>query len=156
MTKSIKNKVNATAKSKPEVTERQMLSNAEDLKLKEKEFHSDMRNYESYTNPLYEHSIKPRSLNIQDSFLNNCRHEKTKVKVTLSNSIDETGIIVAFDSWAIIMNNETSSQFLIMKSAIQKIVPIRSVNYIFNDIHRPYISDGKICIDYTGDPRYQR
>lgn len=86
---------------------------------------------------------------MQDSFLNNCRHDHTVVEIFLTGNIIDTGKIVGFDVNTIIMEYDDKSQYLIMKAAIIKIIPKNSVNYIFNDNYKcpNYIAD------YSGDEK---
>jgi RNA chaperone Hfq len=88
--------------------------------------------------------IKMNSM--QDSFLNNCRHDRAVIDISLVDKTNETGIIVGFDVNTIIMENEQKYQFLIMKSAIIKIKPIKFVNYIFNDHYK----NQNGLFDYSG------
>lgn len=83
---------------------------------------------------------------MQDSFLNNCRHDRTIVEVGLSDHTTEKGYIVGFDMNTIIMENDDKYQYLIMKSAITKIKPIKSVNYIFNSNYKT----SNLLFDYSG------
>lgn len=84
---------------------------------------------------------------MQDSFLNNCRHDRTILEISLVDSTKETGVIVGFDVNTLIMENSEKFQFLIMKSAVIKIKPTRFVNYIFNDNYK-YMN---VVFDYSGD-----
>lgn len=80
---------------------------------------------------------------MQDSFLNNCRHDHTIVEIFLTGNIIDTGVVVGFDVNTLIMENDDKSQYLIMKSAIIKIIPKKRVNYIFNDNYK--------CSNYIAD-----
>ena len=83
---------------------------------------------------------------MQDSFLNNCRHDRVVIEIDLIDRTKEKGIIVGFDVNTIIMENDHKYQFLIMKSAIVKIMPTNSVNYIFNDNYKC----SSVQFDYSG------
>ncbi len=83
---------------------------------------------------------------MQDSFLNNCRHDRAVIEISLVDHTKEKGVIVGFDVNSIIMENEQKYQFLIMKSAIIKIIPTKFVNYIFNDNYKCM----NMILDYSG------
>lgn len=84
---------------------------------------------------------------MQDGFLNNCRHDRTVLEISLVDSTVETGVIVGFDVNTLIMETEEKFQYLIMKSAIIKIKPTKFVNYIFNDNYK-YMN---VLFDYSGE-----
>lgn len=98
----------------------------------------------NYNNNINSPKIKINSM--QDSFLNNCRHDRTIIEVSLSDRTIEKGYIVGFDMNTIIMENDDKYQYLIMKSAITKIKPIKSVNYIFNSNYKT----SNLLFDYSG------
>lgn len=86
--------------------------------------------------------------NMQNSFINCCRHEKMQVKVYLLDKTSEIGQIVGYDNSTLIMSNDSKGQFLIMKSSISKIIPEKVVNYIFNNDYR-YLGDYCSEINYN-------
>ena len=64
------------------------------------------------------------TLNIQDSFLNQARRDRTTVKVHLVDSSDIEGKITAFDNFTLIItDDEQPQQYLIYKHAIATITP---------------------------------
>ncbi|MHB1485194.1 MAG: RNA chaperone Hfq [Saccharofermentanales bacterium] len=95
----------------------------------------------------YNGSSRLKINNMQDSFLNNCRHDHTIVEIHLIGNITDTGVIVGFDMNTLIMEYEDKSQYLIMKSAIIKIIPKKRVNYIFNDNYKC----PNFIADYSGN-----
>lgn len=126
--------------------------NGDNLKESEYKFHQSQ-----FTSSGQEEAGIPSSYNsagpsrmkfnsMQDSFLNNCRHDRAVIEISLIDNTKEKGVIVGFDVNTIIMENELRYQFLIMKSAIVKIVPLKSVNYIFNDNYRGV----NVLFDYSG------
>ena len=68
------------------------------------------------------------SMNLQDTFLNNMRKEKTSVKINLLNGNSLFGVIQGFDSFAIFLKNK--HQELIYKHAIATIVPVQAISQI--------------------------
>ncbi|MHB1452569.1 MAG: RNA chaperone Hfq [Saccharofermentanales bacterium] len=118
----------------------------------EKEFHYSM-NFDRYsTKSCHDQTIhKQRAVNITDSFINSCRHERTELTVTLSDNTEEAGIIIAFDHSCIIMNNNITMQFLIMRNCIVKIVPMSDVDFIFRDSYNTTFKNDKEFINYSGN-----
>ncbi len=117
------------------------------LKDEETSFHKtqkDIYNSKYNQSENYNHA-KSKPFSIQDAFLNNCRHEKIEVSVSLTNSTNESGIIIGFDSNVIILANGNGCQFMIMKSGIIIIKPVKSVNYIFNDLYKSNNYYNSIC-----------
>ena len=72
--------------------------------------------------------------NLQDSFLNHLRKDRTPVVVYLTNGVRLKGVIKAFDNFVLVLK-ETSQQ-LIYKHAISTIVPEREVDLRFEDGER--------------------
>jgi host factor-I protein len=66
-----------------------------------------------------------RSQNLQDSYLNQLRKDKTPVIVYLTNGVRLRGVIKGFDSFVILLEENTQS--LIYKHAISTIVPERNI-----------------------------
>ena len=70
------------------------------------------------------------TLNIQDSFLNQARRDRTTVKVHLVDSSDIEGKIAAFDNFTLIISDdEQPQQYLIYKHAIATITPSGRVRW---------------------------
>ena len=65
-------------------------------------------------------------LNLQDSFLNSTRRDRTPVTVFLVNGFQLRGIVRGFDSFVVVLDSEGKQQ-MIYKHAISTIVPIRPV-----------------------------
>jgi len=66
-----------------------------------------------------------KSNSFQDNFLNIARKEKIPVSVYLINGIKLQGTVETFDSYALILKNNTSQ--MIYKHAISTIVPAREI-----------------------------
>ncbi|MEW6215031.1 MAG: RNA chaperone Hfq [Nitrospirota bacterium] len=72
-----------------------------------------------------------RSQNIQDNYLNQLRKDKTPVVVYLTNGVRLKGVIEGFDSFVILLKENTHS--LIYKHAVSTIVPERDIDIRFED-----------------------
>ncbi|MFZ8952446.1 MAG: RNA chaperone Hfq [Gammaproteobacteria bacterium] len=66
-----------------------------------------------------------KSNSLQDNFLNIARKEKIPVSIYLINGIKLQGTLENFDSYALILKNNTSQ--MIYKHAISTIVPAREI-----------------------------
>jgi len=69
--------------------------------------------------------------NLQDSYLNQLRKDKTPVVVYLTNGVRLRGVIKAIDNFVLVLK-ETSQQ-LIYKHAISTIVPEKDVDLRFEE-----------------------
>ncbi len=70
-----------------------------------------------------------KSLNLQDTYLNQLRREKTPVIIYLTNGVRLKGVIKGFDNFVILVKD--ISQSLIYKHAVSTIVPERDVELDF-------------------------
>ena len=70
-----------------------------------------------------------KSLNLQDTYLNQLRREKTPVVIYLTNGVRLKGVIKGFDNFVILLKD--ISQSLIYKHAVSTIVPERDVELDF-------------------------
>lgn len=68
-----------------------------------------------------------KSINIQDTFLNQLRKESIPVTVYLTNGFQIRGIIRAFDNFTIIIDSEGRQQ-MVYKHAISTFTPQRAVS----------------------------
>ncbi len=66
-----------------------------------------------------------KSQNLQDNYLNQLRKDKTAVVVYLTNGVRLKGVIKSFDSFVILLEENTQS--LIYKHAVSTIVPERNI-----------------------------
>ena len=70
------------------------------------------------------------ALNIQDSFLNQARRDRTQVTVHLIDGCDLAGKITAFDNFTVIVtDDDQQKQYLIYKHAIGMITPSAKVRW---------------------------
>ena len=73
-----------------------------------------------------------KSINIQDTFLNQLRKDNIPVTVFLMNGFQIRGIIKAFDNFTIIIESEGRQQ-MVYKHAISTFVPQRNVTLMQQD-----------------------
>ena len=71
--------------------------------------------------------------NIQDTFLNTVRKDKTPITIYLVSGVKLTGKIRSFDKYSVLLENNSQEQ-LIFKHAISTVVSNRSV---MHTDHRP-------------------
>ncbi len=76
--------------------------------------------------------------NIQDTFLNTVRKDKTPITIYLVSGVKLTGKIRSFDKYSVLLENNSQEQ-LIFKHAISTVVSNRSV---LHPDHRPGIAAG--------------
>lgn len=70
-----------------------------------------------------------KGVNLQDTYLNQLRREKTPVVIYLTNGVRLKGVIKGFDNFVILLKE--ISQSLIYKHAVSTIVPERDVELDF-------------------------
>ncbi|RIX53586.1 RNA chaperone Hfq [Paenibacillus nanensis] len=68
-----------------------------------------------------------KTINIQDTFLNQLRKDNIPVTVFLMNGFQIRGVIKAFDNFTIIIDSEGRQQ-MVYKHAISTFVPQRNVS----------------------------
>ena len=78
--------------------------------------------------------------NIQDTFLNTVRKDKTPITIYLVSGVKLTGKIRSFDKYSVLLENNSQEQ-LIFKHAISTVVSNRSV---MHGEHRPAATHGSI------------
>ena len=71
--------------------------------------------------------------NIQDTFLNTVRKDKTPITIYLVSGVKLTGRIRSFDKYSVLLENNSQEQ-LIFKHAISTVVSNRTV---MHSEHRP-------------------
>jgi len=67
-----------------------------------------------------------RTINLQDSFLNQVRKENVPVIIYLVNGFQIRGSVKGFDNFTVILESE-GKQLLVYKHAISTITPLRPV-----------------------------
>ena len=83
-------------------------------------------------------SEKPQ--NLQDTFLNHIRKNKTPVTVFLVNGVKLQGIVTWFDNFCILLRRDGHSQ-LVYKHAISTVMPVAPVQ----------LYDEKREVEHVGD-----
>ena len=76
--------------------------------------------------------------NIQDTFLNTVRKDKTPITIYLVSGVKLTGKIRSFDKYSVLLENNSQEQ-LIFKHAISTVVSNRAV---LHSDHRPLAAHG--------------
>ena len=71
---------------------------------------------------------KPATQNIQDTFLNAARKERSSITLYLMSGVKLTGRIRSFDKYSVVLETNNQEQ-LIFKHAISTVVPARAVNF---------------------------
>ena len=72
-----------------------------------------------------------KSVNLQDTFLNQLRKSDTFVTVFLLNGFQLKGTVKSYDNFTILLESE-GKQHLIYKHAISTFVPSKTVEFISN------------------------
>ncbi|MGU3473231.1 RNA chaperone Hfq [Paenibacillus sp. D51F] len=70
-----------------------------------------------------------KSINIQDTFLNQLRKDSIPVTVYLTNGFQIRGVIRAFDNFTIIIDSDGRQQ-MVYKHAISTFTPQRNVSLV--------------------------
>lgn len=70
-------------------------------------------------------------INLQDSYLNQLRKDKTPVTVYLANGVRLKGTVKGFDNFVIVLKETT--QQLIYKHAVSTIIPEKDVELQFEE-----------------------
>ncbi len=86
--------------------------------------------------------------NIQDTFLNTVRKDKTPITIYLVSGVKLTGKIRSFDKYSVLLENNSQEQ-LIFKHAISTVVSNRSV---IHGEHRVAMGAGTSTGSSTGIP----
>ncbi|WP_424765971.1 RNA chaperone Hfq [Paenibacillus sp. sgz302251] len=73
-----------------------------------------------------------KSINIQDTFLNQLRKDNIPVTVFLMNGFQIRGVIKAFDNFTIIIDSEGRQQ-MVYKHAISTFTPQRNISLMQQD-----------------------
>ena len=76
-------------------------------------------------------STPNKGLNLQDTYLNQLRKEKTPVVIYLTNGVRLKGMIKGFDNFVILLREST--QALIYKHAVSTIVPEKDIELEFEN-----------------------
>lgn len=85
---------------------------------------------------------KPAQQNIQDSFLNNARRDKSAITIYLLSGVKLTGRIRSFDKYSVVLDTNNNQEQLIFKHAISTVVTSKAaqashVGYSERTMERP-------------------
>ncbi len=69
-----------------------------------------------------------KQINLQDTFLNILRKERSEVTIILTNGYQQKGVIKGYDNYVVMLDSD-SKQMMIFKHAISTIVPLRPVSF---------------------------
>ena len=69
-----------------------------------------------------------KSVNLQDTFLNQVRKENIAVTIYLINSVQLRGHVRGFDTFTILLESPGRPTQLVYKSAVTSIVPMRPIH----------------------------
>lgn len=67
-----------------------------------------------------------RKQNLQDTFLNAVRKEKSPVTIFLVNGVKLQGVITWFDNFCVLLRRDNQSQ-LVYKHAISTVMPVQPI-----------------------------
>ncbi len=81
-----------------------------------------------------------KAQNLQDTFLNHIRKNKTPVTVFLVNGVKLQGVVTWFDNFCILLRRDGHSQ-LVYKHAISTVMPVAPVQ----------LYDEKREVEYAGE-----
>ena len=70
-----------------------------------------------------------KTINLQDSFLNQVRKENMTVTIYLVNGFQLKGLVRGFDNFTVILENDGKQQ-LVYKHAISTITPLQAIPII--------------------------
>lgn len=80
-----------------------------------------------------------RSQNLQDTFLNYVRKQKTSVTIFLINGVKLQGVVTWFDNFCVLLRRDGHSQ-LVYKHAISTVMPAQPVQ-LFDGHEEPQDHD---------------
>jgi host factor-I protein len=90
--------------------------------------------------------------NIQDTFLNTVRKDKTPITIYLVSGVKLTGKIRSFDKYSVLLENNAQEQ-LIFKHAISTVVSNRNV---MHSEHRPMTASAPAPVAVPPSPAEPR
>src|SRR5205085_4785352 len=77
--------------------------------------------------------------NIQDSFLNNARRDKSAITIYLLSGVKLTGRIRAFDKYSVVLDTNNNQEQLIFKHAISTVVTSKAAQ--MHGMERPGVTN---------------
>ncbi len=88
--------------------------------------------------------------NLQETFLNLCRKDGTRCIVYLCNGVQLRGVISAFDSFTILLEDESKQQ-LVYKHAVTTVQPMKRMAAIY----KAMVQDGEPASDEQPEPEVE-
>ncbi|MFW6281695.1 MAG: RNA chaperone Hfq [bacterium] len=73
-----------------------------------------------------------QQINLQDNILNEVRKKKIPVTIFLINGYQLTGLVLGFDNFTVILQDEGKEQ-MVYKHAISTIIPKDKIKNLFKD-----------------------
>src|SRR5262249_26450216 len=87
--------------------------------------------------------------NIQDSFLNTARKDKTQITIYLLSGVKLSGRIRSFDKYSVVLETNNQEQ-LIFKHAISTVVMSKGSHHVETRSHRPAEGGEVISVKWGG------
>src|SRR5215469_14360524 len=81
--------------------------------------------------------------NIQDTFLNTARKDKSPITIYLMSGVKLSGRIRSFDKYSVVLETNNQEQ-LIFKHAISTVVMAKSSYHTENRTHQPAAAEGEV------------
>ena len=81
--------------------------------------------------------------NIQDSFLNTARKDKTQITIYLLSGVKLSGRIRSFDKYSVVLETNNQEQ-LIFKHAISTVVMSKGSHHVENRSHQPPAAESEV------------
>jgi len=88
--------------------------------------------------------------NIQDSFLNTARKDKTQITIYLLSGVKLSGRIRSFDKYSVVLETNNQEQ-LIFKHAISTVVMSKGSHHADNRSHPPAATEGEVSAAKSED-----
>ena len=80
--------------------------------------------------------MNEKTHNLQDTFLNHVRKNKTNLTIFLVNGVKLQGVVTWFDNFCVLLRRDGHSQ-LVYKHAISTIMPAQPVQLFEPDARKP-------------------
>lgn len=88
--------------------------------------------------------------NIQDSFLNTARKDKTQITIYLLSGVKLSGRIRSFDKYSVVLETNNQEQ-LIFKHAISTVVMSKGSHHAESRSHQPPAPEGEVSVAKSED-----
>jgi host factor-I protein len=88
--------------------------------------------------------------NIQDSFLNTARKDKTQITIYLLSGVKLSGRIRSFDKYSVVLETNNQEQ-LIFKHAISTVVMSKGSHHGDSRPHQPPATEGEVSVAKSED-----